>query len=1040
MFKMRSTTHYLPAFILMLLLAGITTSLQAQEISPKPEKSSQPTESMRRFLATNHAPQSLPPATLTLCIGGVADTGTVQYPCNNVDLAAFLPLSGIGGGSGNDIWGWTGCGGREFALMGRTNGTAFVEVTDPVNPIYLGNLPGHNNSSSTWRDIKTYADHAFIGSEAGGHGMQIFDLSQLCTVASPPATFSETAHYSSFGSTHNIVINEDSGYAYGVGGDCSGGLHAVDISTPTSPVSAGCFSADGYTHDAQCVNYAGTDPDHQGKEICFNSNEDTLTIVDVTNKAAPVQLARLGYTGSAYSHQGWLTEDHSYFLLGDELDESNFGHNTRTYIFDVRDLDTPSLINTYDSSVSSIDHNMYILDGYVFQSNYTGGLRILDSSDVANGNLTEVAFFDTYPSSNSASFNGTWSNYPYFASGTIVVSGIGEGLFILQPSLAADYSMNVNSQSLNICSNGSDSTTINLVDRFGYTGNVTLSALGLPASLTPSLSTNPVSVPGSSDLTITSSGATAGNYPFTLLGDDGTITHTVDMSVNIYDTTPSAPTLTAPANGAINQPVRPNFSWSAVAQADSYNLEVATDANFSNIIYSASVAGTSHIPSSNLSTNSHYYWRVQAVNSCATGSYSSTYEFSTMAAPGDCGVGTVANNIYSEDFDAGNGSWSTGGTGSTWTWSSSNGNGNGGWHAQNVASVSDQYLYTPLFPLPNESDLTLQFWNRQEMEDRSGGCYDGGILEVSTDAGTTWTQITSGLLTDPYDGPVSTSYNNPIGGKNAWCGDPQAWLNSVIEIDAYAGQTAQFRFRLGTDSSVSRPGWNIDTVKVQSCVPSAQAGVTLSADNTLTGLPETTVVHSVVVENSGTISDSYDLAIAGNSWATILSDNSVTLNASSSTVVAVTVTLPTHPAGTDVMTDTFTLTATSQADNSVSDTYNGTTRSEITPSFNFTGTNNQVGVAGQTITYTLTIQNNGNYTDTFSLQLGAYNWTTTLSANSISLAAGQSGIVEVYVMIGAGMSDSVDVTATSNWDNTLQQTITLNSSTNRLYLPIIFRE
>ena len=201
----------------------------------------------------------------------------------------------------------------------------------------------------------------------------------------------------------------------------------VNISTPTAPVSAGCFSGDGYTHDAQCVSYQGPDPDHQGAEICFNSNTDTLTIVDVTNKGAPNQLSRNSYAGSSYTHQGWLTEDHVYFLMGDELDESDLGHNTKTYVWDVSDLDAPTIVGVFTASTPAIDHNQYVKGGHTYQSNYRAGLRILDLTDIANGNLSEVGFFDIYPSSDSASFNGTWSNFPYYDSGVVVISGARAG-------------------------------------------------------------------------------------------------------------------------------------------------------------------------------------------------------------------------------------------------------------------------------------------------------------------------------------------------------------------------------------------------------------------------------------------------------------------------------------------------------------------------------------------------------------------------------------------------------------------------------------
>ena len=193
----------------------------------------------------------------TPCVNGFADI----FPCENVDLLAHLNLFEIGGGSGNDLWGWVDpVDGTEYAIVGRSNGTAFIDVSDPKNPVYIGNLPTHTGSS-TWRDIKVYQDHAFVVSDSNGaHGMQVFDLSQLGDVASPPVTFSETAHYSGIGSAHNIAINVESGFAYVVGSSfCSGGLHMVDLSTPTSPSFAGCFSSDGYTHDVQCVNYTGPD-------------------------------------------------------------------------------------------------------------------------------------------------------------------------------------------------------------------------------------------------------------------------------------------------------------------------------------------------------------------------------------------------------------------------------------------------------------------------------------------------------------------------------------------------------------------------------------------------------------------------------------------------------------------------------------------------------------------------------------------------------------------------------------------------------------
>jgi choice-of-anchor B domain-containing protein len=374
-------------------------------------------------------PQELQAMSSQPCVGGMAGI----YPCDNIDLLSFLPLAQIGGGNGNDIWGWTDpLDGKEYALMGRTNGTAFVDISDPYNPVYLGNLPTHS-STTTWRDIKVFNNHAFVVSEATNHGMQVFDLTHLRTVVNPPLTFVADAHYNQFSRAHNIAINEESGFAYAVGTNtCSGGLHMININTPTSPTFAGCFSADGYTHDTQCVIYDGPDVDHQGQEICFNSNANTLTIVDVTDKSDPTQLSRTGYTGSGYTHQGWLTEDHHYFLLDDETDEINNGHNTRTYVWDVSDLDNPFLIDYHNGRTTAIDHNLYIRGDKVYQANYRAGLNVLQIVDLDQAELNEYGYFDIYPLNDNPNFNGAWSTFPYFESNVIIVSGIEQGLFVLR--------------------------------------------------------------------------------------------------------------------------------------------------------------------------------------------------------------------------------------------------------------------------------------------------------------------------------------------------------------------------------------------------------------------------------------------------------------------------------------------------------------------------------------------------------------------------------------------------------------------------------
>ena len=385
------------------------------------------------------SPAATKPMSSVDCVNGMAGA----FPCKRVDLESFLPLASLGGGTGNDIWGWTDPRtGREYALMGTSNGTSFVDVTNAEKPRVVGQMPTQSALLlPLWRDIKVYNNHAYVVSEHDNHGMQVFDLRRLrnADVAdAAPRVFRPDEVYNKFSSAHNVMINRDTGFAYAVGTDtCRGGLHMVDINKPKNPSFAGCYSQDGYTHDVQCVTYHGPDDRFQGREICFASNEDTVTIVDVTNKQNPRMLSRTGYEEAAYTHQGSLTPNHRFFLFGDELDESgNTVEKTTTYIMNSGSLTDPARPIPFAHRTPSIDHNLYIDENHVYESNYTAGLRILehDQRSLRNGQLNEVAFFDVFPASDVDEFAGTWSNYE-FKSGTVVVSTLESGLFVLNPQL-----------------------------------------------------------------------------------------------------------------------------------------------------------------------------------------------------------------------------------------------------------------------------------------------------------------------------------------------------------------------------------------------------------------------------------------------------------------------------------------------------------------------------------------------------------------------------------------------------------------------------
>jgi choice-of-anchor B domain-containing protein len=374
------------------------------------------------------------------------------FECGSTGLMSFLPISAIGGKRGtnmNDNWGWTDpVTKREIAILGRTDGTSFVDVTDPINPRYLGDLPKTKGSpSSAWRDMKVYKDHVFIVSDnAAEHGMQVFDMTRLRTVKTPQV-FKPDVTYDRINSAHNIVANEETGFMYTVGNSgggetCGGGYHMIDVRTPKKPKFAGCFgdpktgsAGTGYSHDAQCVTYHGPDKKYAGKEICVGSNENAISIADLTDKKNPVAISRASYPNVAYAHQAWFTDDHRFLYLNDEGDESTgkgeAAKGTRTLVWDLADLSDPILVKEHVGTSKAIDHNLYVKGDRMYQANYTSGLRILDVSDPRNPK--EVGFMDTHPGDDGTpSFAGAWSVYPYFKSGAIVVTSIGEGVFFVR--------------------------------------------------------------------------------------------------------------------------------------------------------------------------------------------------------------------------------------------------------------------------------------------------------------------------------------------------------------------------------------------------------------------------------------------------------------------------------------------------------------------------------------------------------------------------------------------------------------------------------
>jgi len=379
---------------------------------------------------------------LAECIEGYAkvviNDVEYKYECKNYDLLGYVSLKEMEAESGNDCWGWTDpFTNKEYALMGLDNGTAIIDIRNPTKPKYLGKIPTETVPSS-WRDMKVFDNHVFIVSEAENHGMQVYDLEQL-RVISEVQNLTPSFVYSNHGSAHNIAVNTKTGYVYttGIGSSRNPvGIYALNINNPIDPKLELEYPDFGYSHDAQ--------------------------------KSKPKLISEFFYDHQ-YTHQSWLTEDHSFALLGDELDELDLTSNpivlkenvkTRTVVIDIRDLDNPVLHFNYISETKAIDHNGYVHGSKFYLASYTSGLRVIDISNIQQKNIVEVGYFDTHivdghshdlkidftnrqsdpgehigkKGQEIEAFNGAWSVYPFFKSENVIISDINSGLFIVKKS------------------------------------------------------------------------------------------------------------------------------------------------------------------------------------------------------------------------------------------------------------------------------------------------------------------------------------------------------------------------------------------------------------------------------------------------------------------------------------------------------------------------------------------------------------------------------------------------------------------------------
>lgn len=371
------------------------------------------------------------------CKGGKA----AGLPCKNIDLVGRV--TGTGGVA--DVWGWVDPETKdEFAIVGGARGVFFFNVTDPAKPVALGSVP-IKAPAGLWLEIEILNDHAYWVCDLVPCGLNVFDLTRLTGPEAALPVWRPDVHLP-LGTFHSIDSNPKTNHIFLNGPGLVVGTPVIfDVSIPLAPRPVGAMADDGYTHDSLCRNYRGTDKDHKGDEICFNFNEDSVTIYNVTeNPQQPVQLSRNEYEGASYTHSGALTKDHNTLISTDEGDESATNGPSTLYVWDVRDLDKPKLIDAWEANSLSIDHNVYSEGDALFHANYNNGFRILDLSKAHKGKLKEVAWIDTMPVADSPSYEGVWAAYPFLPSGNVLVGDMSDGFYIVRPEPAVLKKLGIN--------------------------------------------------------------------------------------------------------------------------------------------------------------------------------------------------------------------------------------------------------------------------------------------------------------------------------------------------------------------------------------------------------------------------------------------------------------------------------------------------------------------------------------------------------------------------------------------------------------------
>jgi len=310
------------------------------------------------------------------------------------------------------LWGYTAPNGREYAILGTQVGTSFIDITDSANIREVDSVKGLN---SGWREMKTYSHYAYIVSEATNSGLQIVDLQYL----PDSVRLVKTWNYAGYTKTHSI--SQSGHYLYLNGGNSAtnGGITVLDVIDPENPVKMGQWTTL-YVHDCRVLN-----------DTIWASNIYTgqTSIINATNKSSLefIRTWRSYPTSEVSSHNSAFSADRKYLYTTNEISSPNGKLN----IWNVEDINNITFIGEWQPTgiTTAIVHNIETYGDFAVIAHYRAGIRILN---ISNPEVpVEVAWYDTYPSSNSASYSGCWGVYK-FPSGKIIGSDMSSGLFVIK--------------------------------------------------------------------------------------------------------------------------------------------------------------------------------------------------------------------------------------------------------------------------------------------------------------------------------------------------------------------------------------------------------------------------------------------------------------------------------------------------------------------------------------------------------------------------------------------------------------------------------